>query len=141
MNRYFMVLLLGYLAGLFTAPKKGKELREDLKRTVTDLHSMGSEAAAKLVQGGQELASTALPAVQQVEVEGKMLKQEGTEILKNATQLFNESYEKGAAAIEQAEQRIKEKAAPAISLVKDDAIVLKTQGAELVKKASSAFND
>jgi len=141
MNRFFLAVLFGYLVGIVSAPKKGSELRAELKDKLEDLKKAGSEVADAMQRKGQAYVETATPAVEQVQIEGKKLQQESEEIARNATKLLNESYERGAAAIEQAEQRIKEKAAPAMSLVKDDANALKTQGSELLKKASTAIGD
>jgi gas vesicle protein len=141
MNRFFLAVLFGYLVGIVSAPKKGSELREDIKDKLEGLKKAGSEVAEAMQRKGQAYVETASPAVEQVQIEGKKLQQESEEIARNASRLFNESYEKGTAALEQAEQRIKEKAAPAISLVKDDANAIKTQGSELLKKASTAIGE
>ncbi|MBX9721008.1 MAG: YtxH domain-containing protein [Candidatus Obscuribacterales bacterium] len=141
MKRFILAGLFGYVVGILCAPKKGSELRSEIQAKLLDLQSRGSDALEAIQHKGQILVETAAPAVEQVQIEGSALKQESEEIAKNAAQLFNESYERGASALEQAEQRIKEKAAPVVSLVKEDAIALKNQGEELLKKASDAFKD
>lgn len=141
MNRFFLTVLLGYLVGILFAPKKGKDLREDIRERLKDLQNKGTDVAKLLLQKGQALRDSATPAAAQVQIEGKMLQQESEEIARNATKFLNESCERGATALEQAERRIKEKAAPAISLVKEDANELKNQGALFLKKASTAFTN
>jgi len=53
MNRFFLTVLLGYLVGILFAPKKGKDLREDIRERLQDLQNMGTDVAELLLQKGR----------------------------------------------------------------------------------------
>jgi gas vesicle protein len=81
--------LFGYILGLLFAPKKGSELRDDLRDLVLDLKDVSAGTVSQVKSKSQELIDIAQPTLNQVKAEASNLKTKAatsfTEALSRAT--------------------------------------------------------
>jgi len=82
--------LFGYILGLLFAPKKGSELREDLRDLVLDLKDVGEGTVSQVKSKSQELIDIAQPTLNQV-------KQEAGNLKTKATASFNDAMARATA--------------------------------------------
>jgi gas vesicle protein len=145
MNGFLFVGLAGFIAGIFLAPKKGSELREQLGDKMSKLKSAACDKK-------EQLKEVVTPVISQVKEEGYTLKNQGKEIVQDVHACLDKNLESGKQVLEGAQERLSEKVAPVVSLIKDDAKELgdkahdaadKVHGKidELKQKGSDAIND
>ncbi len=91
MKGLLFVGLLGYAIGTLCAPKKGSELRQEMKDLICDLQETGSDAMLDVQSKASELLDKAQPALDQV-------KESAQTIRRNATNSFNEAFAKEQSA-------------------------------------------
>ncbi len=73
LRNLLLVGLFGYLMGILFAPKRGSELREDLKDFVEEMQGRTSEAVSSVSNRGQELLDKAQPTIAKVTEEARHL--------------------------------------------------------------------
>lgn len=83
--------LLGFAAGALCAPKKGSELRQEIKDLFSDLQETGSDAILDAQSKASEMLDKAQPALAQVKESAKNMQ-------RSATNSFNEAFAKEQAA-------------------------------------------
>jgi len=145
MKGFMFMGLAGFLAGMFMAPKKGSELRGEICDKLADIKSTAKDKS-------RELKDAVMPVFSQVKEEGCTLKSEGKEILSDVHACLDKNLENGKQVVEGAKERLNDKVAPVVTLIKEDARELeeKAHGAvdkmnekvdELKQKGSEALAD
>jgi gas vesicle protein len=69
--RIFWILAIGYLIGILTAPKSGKEMREDIKGILGKSKEKISDVVDKTVDKTKDLAEKGKNLVEEIGEEGK----------------------------------------------------------------------
>ena len=90
--------LLGYAIGTFFAPKKGSELRKDIKDMVADFQENGSDVILDAQSMASDLIDKAQPALTQVKESAMQVKETAKTLKENAAKSFNDGYAKEQAA-------------------------------------------
>jgi gas vesicle protein len=126
--------LFGFLAGVFLAPKKGSELRGQIREQF-ELFQYSVE------EKGKDLWQVVAPAAEQVKTEGCNLKSEGKALLRDAGQFVEKTVDSGKQTLEESQGRVSEKLAPVVSLIKEDAKEIKEGASEAINKVGEKFDD
>jgi gas vesicle protein len=134
MKGFMFVGLAGFLAGIFLAPKKGSELREELSEKMTDLKSSALDKS-------RQLKEVVMPVISQVKEEGCTLKSEGKEIVQDVHACLDKNLESGLQVLENAQERLNNKVTPVVTLIKDDAKGLEEKAQSAVNKVSDKFDE
>jgi gas vesicle protein len=145
MNGFLFVGLVGFLAGIFLAPKKGSELRSQLSEKMNDLKSSAKDKV-------NQVKEVVTPVISQVKEEGCTLKHEGQEIVHDVSACLDKNLDNGKQVLESAQERLSDKVAPVVTLIKDDAKGLEEKAhsaankvsdkiGELKKKGTEAFSE
>lgn len=93
--------LLGYAIGTFFAPKKGSELRKDIKDIVADFQENGSDVILDAQSMASDLIDKAQPALAQVKESAMQVKESAKTLKENAAKSFNDGFAKEQAAAKQ----------------------------------------
>lgn len=93
--------LLGYALGTFFAPKKGSELRKDIKDMVADFKENGSDVILDAQSMASDLIDKAQPALNQVKESAMQVKENAKTLKENAAKSFNEGFTKEQEAAKQ----------------------------------------
>jgi gas vesicle protein len=93
--------LLSFLAGVLLAPKKGSELRTQMRES-WDLFKYSTE------EKGKEVWQAIVPAAEQVKEEGNNLKSEGKALLKDAGEYLDKAVGNGKQTLEESQVRVSE---------------------------------
>ena len=93
--------LLGYAIGTFFAPKKGSELRKDVKDMVADIQENGSDVILDAQSMASDLIDKAQPALNQVKESAMQVKESAKTLKENAAKSFNDGFAKEQAAAKQ----------------------------------------
>ena len=75
---------LGYVLGILFAPKKGEELRGDLKEFFEDWQNKGIDAVSTIGSKGQNFYAQAQPTLNKVKDEAKNLQSKASSSFKEA---------------------------------------------------------
>ncbi len=134
MNGFMFVGLVGFLAGMFLAPKKGSELRNQISEKMSNL-----KASAK--NKGQQIKDVVTPVISQVKEEGCTLKNEGKEIAQDMHACLDKNMETGKQVLSDAQGRLNDKVAPVVSLIKDDAKELEDKAHCAVSKVTDKVDE
>jgi len=134
MKGFMFVGLAGFLAGIFLAPKKGSELREQLCEKMDDLKSTARDK-------GNQLKEVVMPVISQVKEEGCTLKNEGREIVQDVHACLDKNMETGKQVLGNAQERLNDKVAPVVTLIKEDAKGLEEKAHNAVTKVSDKIDD
>jgi len=126
--------LFGFLAGVLFAPKKGSELRNQMRESWDLFHYSVEEK-------GKEVWEVVKPAAEQVKAEGSNLKSEGKAMLKDAGEFLDKSISSGKQSLEESQNRVNEKVAPVVTLIKDDVRELSDGATDAVGKVSEKFDE
>lgn len=133
MNKYLIVALLGWAVGTLYAPKKGTELRGEIKDRFGEMHKTATETLEEVQLKSREIADKATVAIEQANNEVRTLRVEGEAILRTASENLQAAYDRSQSALQLAQERMADKAAPALAQVKEE-----TKG--LTNRASRFFN-
>jgi len=134
MNGFMFVGLVGFLAGIFLAPKKGSELRDQLGEKVSKLRASAKDK-------GRQIKDAVEPVILQVKEEGCTLKHESKEIVHDVHACLDKNLENGKQVLSSAQERLGEKVSPVVSLIKDDAKELEDKAHCVVNKVSDKFDE
>ena len=93
--------LLGYAIGTFFAPKKGSELRKEIKDRVADFQENGSDVILDAQSMASDLIDKAQPALNQVKESAMQVKENAKTLKENAAKSFNEGFTKEQEAAKQ----------------------------------------
>jgi gas vesicle protein len=100
--------LLGYAIGTMFAPKKGSELRKDIKDVIDNFQENGSDIILDAQSKASDLLDKAEPAMNQVKENAMSMKDKAMTLKENAMTMkenvaksFNEGFAKEQAAAKQ----------------------------------------
>jgi len=134
MKGFMFMGLAGFLAGMFMAPKKGSELRGEICDKMTELKNTAKDK-------GRELKEVVMPVISQVKEEGCTLKSESKEMLNDVHACLDKNLENSKQVMEGAKERLNDKVAPVVSLIKDDARALDEKAHEAVDKMNEKVDE
>ncbi len=134
MKGLMFVGLFGFLAGVLFAPKKGSELRSQM-REKWDLLQYSAE------EKGKEVWEVVKPAAEQVKAEGSTLKSEGKALLRDAGEFLDKSLSAGKQTLGESQNRVSEKVAPVVTLIKEDVKELSDGATDAVGKVGEKFDE
>lgn len=126
--------LLSFLAGVLLAPKKGSELRTQMRES-WDLFKYSTE------EKGKEVWQAIVPAAEQVKDEGNNLKSEGKALLKDAGEYLVKAVGNGKQTLEESQGRVSEKFAPVVSIIKEDVQELSEGATGTLNKVTEKFDE
>ena len=126
--------LLSFLAGVLLAPKKGSELRTQMRES-WDLFKYSTEEKSK------EVWQAIVPAAEQVKEEGCNLKAEGKALLKDASNYIDKAVGNGKQTLEESQCRVNEKFTPVVSLIREDVHELGEGASDAINKVTEKFDE
>lgn len=143
--------VLGFAIGTLVAPKKGSELRKDIKDMVAGLQENGADVLLDAQTKATEMLDKAQPALDQIKETAMHMKESGMQIkesakegamhVKESAMQLKETAKEGAMQVKEGALHLKETAKDGVNQVKEGAMQLKETAMALKDNATKSFQE